>query len=280
MNKKGIIVVVIAVVLVCLCFYAANRFGLGKDETPTSAIRPGGSTPLFDETTRPDTELVTQPESGTAPQKTVSADSNLTGRRADNPFDSAVVDMPNDESWRLVLVNRWYQISETYKPTLTAPLEDSACKLDARVSDVFRQMAAAAKADGVQLTIAAGYISLERQAEMFAAETDRLTAKGMDAAAAAAEAAYTVLPAGCSENNLGIAVDLGWFDGSFADSPVYAWLCAHAGEYGFIERYTKEKEEITMVSAAPWHWRYVGVQAAAEMAESGQCLEEYLGRTN
>ena len=54
-------------------------------------------------------------------------------------------------------------------------------------------------------------------------------------------------------------------------------LTENAHKYGFILRYTADKMHITGIVDEPWHWRYVGVEAAKAMKASGQCLEEYLG---
>ena len=51
---------------------------------------------------------------------------------------------------------------------------------------------------------------------------------------------------------------------------------SHCQEYGFILRYPSGKTELTGVSYEPWHYRYVGVEAAGEIMEQGLCLEEYL----
>jgi len=51
---------------------------------------------------------------------------------------------------------------------------------------------------------------------------------------------------------------------------------AHCAEYGFILRYPKEKQHITGVIYEPWHYRYVGVEAATEIMSRGITLEEYL----
>lgn len=59
---------------------------------------------------------------------------------------------------------------------------------------------------------------------------------------------------------------------------VYAWLAAHAHEYGFILRYPADKTEHTGFAYEPWHYRYVGRQAAAEIHAQGLCLEEYLAQ--
>ena len=50
----------------------------------------------------------------------------------------------------------------------------------------------------------------------------------------------------------------------------------HCWEYGFILRFPKDKTEVTGIGYEPWHYRYVGLENAAKIRESGLCLEEYL----
>ena len=57
---------------------------------------------------------------------------------------------------------------------------------------------------------------------------------------------------------------------------MYDWLAEHAHEYGFIQRYPPEKSSITGISHEPWHYRYVGEEAATAIYEEGITLEEYL----
>ena len=80
----------------------------------------------------------------------------------------------------------------------------------------------------------------------------------------------TVAIPGTSEHHLGLAVDL------LGDEAV-AWLSEHCWDYGFIIRYTEEKESITGIVDEPWHFRYVGTEVSLDMKDSGLCLEEYLG---
>lgn len=47
-------------------------------------------------------------------------------------------------------------------------------------------------------------------------------------------------------------------------------------KYGFIQRYPSGKTSITGVANEPWHYRYVGKEAAEEIHQSGLCLEEYV----
>ena len=64
---------------------------------------------------------------------------------------------------------------------------------------------------------------------------------------------------------------------SFENTDEFKWLSENAADYGFILRYPKDKQDITKIIYEPWHWRYVGVEAAKAMKASGQCFEEYLG---
>ena len=64
---------------------------------------------------------------------------------------------------------------------------------------------------------------------------------------------------------------------SFEDTDVGKWLKENSWKYGFILRFPKGKENITGVIYEPWHFRYVGKEAAKEITERGICLEEYLG---
>ena len=57
----------------------------------------------------------------------------------------------------------------------------------------------------------------------------------------------------------------------------FQWLKAHCQEYGFILRYPNGKTQVTGIIYEPWHFRYVGKKAAAEITKAGQTLEEYVG---
>ena len=85
---------------------------------------------------------------------------------------------------------------------------------------------------------------------------------------------------GCSEHETGLAFDVTvrHDSGDFADTQQCRWLLAHCHEYGFIQRYPEGKEAITGIEYEPWHYRYVGVDAAKAIRRSGLTLEEYLAR--
>ena len=88
---------------------------------------------------------------------------------------------------------------------------------------------------------------------------------------------------GHSEHNTGLAADIvtpdhQMLDTAFEQTPAFAWLSQHAAEYGFILRYPRDKTAITGIIYEPWHYRYVGVDNAAAILQSGGCLEEYLAK--
>ncbi len=73
-----------------------------------------------------------------------------------------------------------------------------------------------------------------------------------------------------------VDVDNQRLDRTQEETAVQKWLLAHSWEYGFVLRYPSDKSEITGIIYEPWHYRYVGKEAAAEMHDMGVCLEEYL----
>lgn len=92
---------------------------------------------------------------------------------------------------------------------------------------------------------------------------------------------YVAFP-GCSEHQTGLAIDLGltqpdidFIRPVFPDTGVCGQFRAAAADYGFIERYSGQKEAVTGIACEPWHFRYVGAPHAAVMAERNLCLEEY-----
>lgn len=89
------------------------------------------------------------------------------------------------------------------------------------------------------------------------------------------------VPATASEHCTGLAVDIlcdsvphGTAD--YKDTAEAKWLAANAHLYGFILRYPDGKQSVTGIMFEPWHYRYVGKEAAADIYASGLCLEEYL----
>ena len=101
---------------------------------------------------------------------------------------------------------------------------------------------------------------------------------GLSQEEAAAEALRWVNQVGYSEHQSGLAVDINADGIHSAGYEVYDWLAQNAWRYGFILRYPEDKTEVTGTGYEPWHYRYVGQDAARVITEQGLCLEEYLGQ--
>ena len=187
------------------------------------------------------------------------------------------------DDWRLRLVNRWCPITEAYSPTLTQLINGQA--IDERCYPDLQEMMDACRAAGQSPLICSSYRTWETQQELYENKIYRLLAEGYDADAAISEAGTVVAVPGTSEHQLGLAVDIVDMDNqnldeSQEDTPVQKWLMEHSWEYGWILRYPSDKSDITGIIYEPWHYRYVGKDAAREIYTLGVCLEEYLDREN
>ena len=179
----------------------------------------------------------------------------------------------------LVLVNREHPLEEgAYEDSLRSICNGRLQASEYLYEDLVDLLAAAGE-EGHQYWIASAYRSRRRQQELVDEDVKRYMAQGMDYREAWAETYKQTMPAGCSEHETGLALDLLCsenvnMDITQAEEPGNRWLTEHAHEYGFILRYPKEKEGITDISYEPWHFRYVGKEAATFLYEQGWTLEE------
>ena len=183
----------------------------------------------------------------------------------------------------MILVNHTNQMPESYtfdtkecgsSTAVNKTLQTVAC-------DAFLALQKAAAADGVTVWMQSGYRSVAYQTKLYERKTQYYRDKGYDEATAREKAAAIVNPPGYSEHNCGLAADLNspehtGLDEGFENTAAFRWLCAHAGEYGFILRYPKGAEDKTEITYEPWHWRYVGIENAARINASGLCFEDYI----
>lgn len=181
-----------------------------------------------------------------------------------------------DHDWKLILVNSQNPIPEKYDITLTQLQNNQS--VDSRIYPELQQMFDDTRAEGLLPVISSSYRTEEMQRQMMEEKLQEYGRQGYTAEAAREEAKRWVAEPGTSEHELGLAVDITTADWSQQDAYViWQWLNENSYRYGFILRYTEEKEDITGVAGEPWHYRYVGKEAAAEIYRSGVCLEEYLG---
>lgn len=184
------------------------------------------------------------------------------------------------EDWNLLLVNWENPLPEDFSiPRLTQLVNGHA--IDSRAYPDLQRMMDAARAAGLQPTICSSYRTWDKQEELFENKVQTLLAEGYGRTEAEERAAMWVARPGTSEHQAGLAVDIvdksyQLLDRGQEETAVQQWLMAHCAQYGYILRYPTDKSALTGVNYEPWHYRYVGTEAAAEIMEQGLCLEEYL----
>ncbi len=173
----------------------------------------------------------------------------------------------------LVLVNDRVSLPENWSVT-PRMIDDE--QVDLRAYQELSEMFAAAAEDDVWFWVVSGYRSVEQQEIVLERAIRENLKNGLSQEEAEADALRTVARPGYSEHHTGLAVDLNDVSDDFEESKAYQWLSDHAAEYGFVQRYQKDKVEITGIDRESWHYRYVGKKHAREMKRLNFCLEEYV----
>ena len=175
---------------------------------------------------------------------------------------------------RLILVNRQHAMPEDAALELVSVHENYPnILLDAEAARQMNRLMD--ELDGWRAILpVSGWRSMEEQAALY---YDSLRKNGR-----AFTEQYVAFP-GCSEHQTGLAIDLGviqpevdFIRPAFPDEGICHLFRQRAAAYGFIERYPAGKESVTGIAHEPWHFRYVGVPQAEEIAGRGLTLEEYL----
>lgn len=184
----------------------------------------------------------------------------------------------------LLLVNKTHSISEDYVPELVElsglSSVSNGIRLRGEAADALYTMFAAMEADGVKVcNVISGYRSYAYQLQLVTEKVEKRVANGQSREYAYEQVTMSTAPAGCSEHQMGLAID---FSASTASSVYFggtaagAWLKEHAWEYGFILRYQEVKTGFTGIVSEPWHYRYVGLPHSMILRENGWCYEEYI----
>ena len=186
---------------------------------------------------------------------------------------------PKGEEWKLLLVNKQNPIPDDYDAKLVNI--NGSARIREELALPLAEMFDAAAKEGVTLTVCSAYRSHEHQQELFDRKIKGYTGQGLSYLDAFRIGSYSVIIPGTSEHELGMALDIitpGYtqLNEGFADTRAGEWLAENAYKYGFILRYPEGKEYITGIIFEPWHFRYVGKEAAEDIFKSGLTLEEYL----
>lgn len=187
------------------------------------------------------------------------------------------VDIDSDDSITR-LVNISYPVSKDY-----VPADLRKVNIPSAADEYLREEAAAALEELYQearnnqayLRIVDGYRSYSEQLDLYT-YYERVHGK--------AYTEYVDDHPGASEHQLGLAADLGWYNGNcelnpcIATYPQYQWLLDNSYKYGWIARYPDKKTDVTHITYSPWHFRYVGKEEAQKIHDSGLTMEEYYHR--
>ena len=176
------------------------------------------------------------------------------------------------EGWQYVLASASSPIGD-YAPPQLVTVENGQ-QFDSRAAVSLQNFISAARAEGLSVCLSSAYRDYYSQQYLYNRKVEQL---GGDKAAAA----RIVLPAGTSEHQLGLCADITdqYYDvktEALEDTALFQWMQEHCAEYGFVVRYPKDKQDITGVMYEPWHFRYVGEEAAQYMVDHNLCLEEFL----
>lgn len=179
----------------------------------------------------------------------------------------------------LVLVNRERELKGNYDAELMYLFQ---CRIQASsllYSDM-TEMFSDAGNEGYEYYVASGYRSREYQQKLVDEDIQALMGQGIDYETAKERTYQETQPAGHSEHQTGLALDIQ--SGTCTQLTIEQekeaanrWLRKNGWKYGFILRYPKDKENITAISYEPWHFRYVGRRAARFMHRNRLTLEEF-----
>ena len=178
--------------------------------------------------------------------------------------------------WNLTLVNSTHAVPEDWVVPEFTELRNGQ-RVDSRIYPELQAMFDAARAAGRTPLVISSYRTYDDQKNMLVKKYRSFKEKGYSHEDAQTEAQKWAAYPGYSEHQLGLAIDVGTSNSEKCSKDrVWSWLKEHCVEYGFIWRYSEEKSAITGIANEPWHFRYVGVEAATYIMENNLCLEEYM----
>ncbi|MBQ8160511.1 MAG: D-alanyl-D-alanine carboxypeptidase family protein [Clostridia bacterium] len=188
-----------------------------------------------------------------------------------------------------LLVNRSHLLSDSYEtydliclndycPGDVVKIKYSDMYAEREAADALIVMLRAAISEGMDSwQISAAFRTVEDQQYLFDRQVKTyMTDNGLSRSKAISATRKTVADPGSSEHHIGTCFDITIPGKSFGSTKQATWMAENCWDYGFILRYTKEKESITGFLAEPWHFRWVGLEHAKIMHEENLCLEEYI----
>ena len=179
------------------------------------------------------------------------------------------------EKGTLLLTNKYYYLEKDYYYGELVKMDSkydnqNGNMLNSVAYDAFKQLVDQAELEGYHIRNNSAYRSYDTQNNLY---NSYKKSNGIDYADE-----WSARP-GHSEHQTGLALDVGvqtkYASGKFESSKEFIWMKNNSYKYGFILRYPKGKEHITGYSYEPWHYRYVGIEAATYIYENDITFEEY-----
>ena len=181
----------------------------------------------------------------------------------------------------LLLVNAEHKLPENYEVEPVPLLTEYEQSVDIHCYNLAKQMLEDCRKAGNPAVVCSSYRDHEKQVQLFDEEVQKYIAQGYSKQKARKKAGTAVAIPGTSEHELGLALDVvdkyyQLLDEGQEKTATQQWLMENSYKYGFILRYPTDKTQITGIIYEPWHYRYVGKEAARYIYEHKLCLEEYL----
>lgn len=240
---------------------------------PTSPTHSGSSEP-----SAPKEAIAQEAPSPGTPEK-LREDAPASPEEATEPAAKPAMSL-EDLPWNLRLVNKEHPLPKDFPLPDLEEITDGYA-VDARIRDDLAAFLKAARKAGYDPIVCSAFRSHDRQRELYRARVRQSKEEGKRGQEAKEDAAFWVAPPYASEHEAGLAVDL--VDGDYQKldekqetTATQKWLMKHCTKYGFILRYPTDKSAVTGIGYEPWHYRYVGKEAASAIAESGLCFEEWI----
>lgn len=278
-NRNLLTALIFITVVLCVVIVGAAILMSKGDEAENPAVENGENNITQEANPGSPEEKETETQEPENNEAENEAPENKEAEKEPEPSPTEDEPVDEDDAWMLILANPWNRLPEDFTVELTEI--GSGHKVDSRIVNDLNNMMSDLRKAGHSAFVCSSYRTNAHQTNLYNSEVRDYQNRGYSDEDAAIEAAKWVAIPGTSEHQTGLAVDImsSYYlvlDEGQEDTAEQQWLMANSYKYGFILRYPSDKSDITGIYYEPWHYRYVGVDAATEMFEKGICFEEYL----
>jgi D-alanyl-D-alanine carboxypeptidase len=194
-------------------------------------------------------------------------------------YDDVLTDPAGYDDWSITLLDSTYALRKDYVPPGLVSTSNAGLNAGGKVRKLaiadLTALAQAARGANAGVRVVSAYRSYTTQNRLYQREVDRYGERA---------GRLSVARPGHSEHQLGVTIDFGssnsdksaWQYDDWAQTKAGAWMKSNAWKFGWLMSYPKNKRGVTCYRYEPWHYRYVGVELAAKVHDSGLTLREYI----